>query len=140
MGWDSGGYNHQNSMFLIGLLFVHRSAFDYDLRKLGTNVTAVMSGDLSWNEAAGLAAEILRDPYSHCSAAAAGWAFVPDPSDVHFLNWVDVTASMHHQSGKVRPRPVERPWTRAPAKEPTAASPERLKRRAVLRERLGLSH
>lgn len=91
------------------------------------------------NRAAGLVAELLRDPYSHCSAAASGWSYVPDPTDVMFRNWVDATAMMHHQPGKVRPRPVERPWESGHAPAWRAPDPAKEQRRARLRERLGLN-
>lgn len=95
---------------------------------------------MGWNVAAGLVAELLRDPYSHTNAAAAGWAFVPHPVDVFFRNWVDVQAQMNHGKGKVPPKPVERPWEKSARVGPRSSvpDPERAVRRAALKERLGL--
>lgn len=85
-----------------------------------------------------LVAELLRDPYSHLQASVAGWGYVPDPVDVFFFNWVDAVAQMRHQPGKVRPRPLERPWMTASTREVPPPDPGRWERRAELMGRLGL--
>lgn len=127
-------------MTLVGLMWIHRPALEYDLRtRVGFGVDDIACGAVTWRVAWDITSEILRDPYSHVCAAIAGWAYVPNPVDVQFLNWVDATAQMHHQAGKVRPRPAERPWTKVPPKAPAPATPDRLKRRATLRDRLGLT-
>lgn len=85
-----------------------------------------------------LCAEIMRDPYSHIIASAQGWAYVPNPADVQFLNWVDAMGAMHWQPGKVKPQPVKRGWEDAARRAPAPPKQENLERRSVLRDRLGL--
>lgn len=136
------GYSLPDSLKLVGVLAYHETALDYDLRsRVGFTVDDVYAGRIAWNTVAGIVAEILRDPYSHLTAAVNGWSFVPSPMDVFFLNWVDAQASMHHQKGKVKPAPVKRPWEQAHRPRPTvvADDPERSMRRAALAERLGLN-
>lgn len=136
------GYSLEDSLKLIGVLAFHEGALDYDLRsRVGFTVDEVYAGRVAWNTAAGIVAEILRDPYSHLTAAVNGWSFVPSPSDVLLLNWVDAQAEMHHQKGTVRPAPVKRPWEHGQRERVTAvtADPERPARRAALAERLGLN-
>lgn len=97
-----------------------------------------MRGARGWNLAAMLVGEIVRDPYSHLSAAVNEYAYVPAPEDVSFLNWVDAQAQMHHQSGKVPPKPAERPWMVKQVRRDVLPDPGREARRAALRDRLGL--
>lgn len=85
-------------------------------------------------------AGLLRDPYSHTIASVQGWAYVPDPADVQFLNWVDAMGSMHHQPGKVKPQPVKRGWESGVRATPAPPKPENRERRAALKERLGLKY
>lgn len=106
--------------------------------RFGWGADRIFRGDVAWNLAAALVGEVLREPYSHSTAALRGWAFVPDPVDVLFADWVDATAQMHHQKGKVRPAPVMRPWEQARRDRPVV-SPGSSERRAKLRERLGLN-
>lgn len=118
-----------------------RAALEYDFRaRFRLDITDIGARSLSWRAAADLAAGLLRDPYSHSAAAVAGFAYVPAPADVQFYNWVDATAQMHHQSGKVRPRPVDRPWmATAPSQRAPVFDAGRVERRKALQERLGLS-
>lgn len=96
--------------------------------------------ELGVNRVAGLVDEILRDPYSHSNAALAGWSFVPDPADVLFRNWVDVTAQMHKKKNAAPVKPVERPWEQGRRPVWRAPDPLRDERRARLRSRLGLNY
>lgn len=98
----------------------------------------IVRGVRGWNLAAMLVGEILRDPYSHLAAAVHGFGYVPDPVDALFFNWVDAQAQMHHQSGKVPPKPSVRPWTVVQESSEVVPDPGRDDRRAALRERLGL--
>ena len=108
--------------------------------QFGWGVNRIMSGGVSWRLACDLSHEVMRDPYSHSNSALANWSYIPHPSDVLFLNWVDATATMHHQPGRVKPRPVKRPWEGgAPQDRITLPDPDRNKRRAELRGRLGLN-
>jgi hypothetical protein len=91
-----------------------------------------------WNLTTMLVGQIAMDPYSHLVASFAGWAYVPSPVDVFFLNWVDAQAQMHHRSGKVPPKPVPRPWERGRAMKSPIPDPGRVKNREALMERLGL--
>lgn len=97
-----------------------------------------MRGVRGWNLVAALVGEILRDPYSHLVAAGAGWSYVPAPEDVSFLNWLDATAQLHHQKGKVPPKPTVRPWTVGTVRRDVMPDPERAQRRSALMMRLGL--
>lgn len=86
-----------------------------------------------------LAGEILREPYSHSTAAMRGWAFVPSPEDVNFANWVDARAQMAWTPKRPRPTPVARPWEQKQDARVSIPDPGRTARRNRLRERLGLS-
>ena len=87
-----------------------------------------------------IASEIMRDIYSHSHASVMGWAYAPNPGDVLFANWVDATAQMHHQRGKVPPTPIKRPWEEVRRDRPVAfVSAEQRQRRDKLRDRLGLT-
>lgn len=85
-----------------------------------------------------LVGEVAREPYSHLQASFQGWAYVPDPMDVFYLNWVDAQAQMHHRSGKVPPRPAKRPWESSAPVVASIPDPGRVERRAALMARLGL--
>lgn len=126
-------------MTLLGAFYAFRDALEYDLRtRFGWGTERIP--ELGMNCAAGLVAEVMRDPYSHLNAAVAGWSFVPNPADAQFLNWVDATASMHHQPGKVKPSPVKRPWEQGARPVWRAPDPGREERRSALRARLGLNY
>lgn len=126
---------------LLPLLFQHREALEYDLLPAPFDTDDIAAGTVSWNKAYRVVSEILRDPYSHSLASLNGWGYVPHPVDVAFLNWVDATAQMHHQKGKVAPRPAKRPWEESARDRPKSApDPDRPARRAALRERLGLAY
>lgn len=138
-GVERSGVRQPKSLTLLGLFYGHRDALEYDLwARFGWGTERI--SELGVNRVAGLVAEIMRDPYSHSCASVAGWAFVPSPADVLFLNWVDVTAQMHHSKGKVRPKPVARPWEQGGRPVWRAPDPGRDERRARLRARLGLSY
>lgn len=86
-----------------------------------------------------LVAQIVKDGYSHLHAALRGWGYAPNPMDAFFLDWVDAQAIMHHQSGKVPPRPIKRPWEEADKKRAVPThDPSRADRRRALNDRLGL--
>lgn len=125
---------------LLPLMFHHRGALEYDLMPAPFDTDDIEEGRVSWNKAWRIVSEILRDPYAHSVAALQGWGYVPHPSDVLFLNWVDATAMMHHKKGTVQPKPARRPWQETQRDRPKQLpDPERPQRRAALRERLGLS-
>ena len=128
-------------MTLTVLLFQHRAAFEYDMQtRVGWGADGLLRGDRGWNLVAAFATGFMRDLYSHCHASVMGWAYVPNPADVLYANWVDATAQMHHQRGKVPPKPVRRPWERKQRERPIAfLDAERKKRRTALKERLGLN-
>lgn len=106
--------------------------------RYGWGADEILRGARGWNLAAMLVGEIVRDPYSHLSAAINGWSYVPNPIDVFFLNWIDAQAQMHHQSGKVQPKPARRPWEHGGAAKQSPPDPSSTVRRQALRERLGL--
>lgn len=127
------------SLNLAVTLFNHRAALEHEFwSRYGWGGDEIVRGVRGWNLASMLVDEILHDPYSHLSAAVAGWAYVPAPEDALFFNWVDATAQMRHQSGKVPPRPVGRPWEAQRLRPQAMPDPERKARRAALDARLGL--
>lgn len=85
-----------------------------------------------------LVAEIVADPYSRLVASFNGYAYAPHPADVFFFNWVDAQAQMRHKSGKVPPKPVERPWMAQKSARASTPDPGSEGRRRALMERLGL--
>lgn len=98
-----------------------------------------MAGRRAWNLVALLVAQVARDTYSHLYASFQGWAYAPNPMDAFFLDWVDAQAVMHHQPGKVPPKPVKRPWESAVSKQSVPShDPSRVDRRRALMSRLGL--
>lgn len=130
----------KSGVAVLVLLWRHRGALEYDLRsRFGWGADRIVNGACPWNLAVMLVGQILLDPYSHSTAALRGWAFVPNPVDVMFADWVDATAQMHHQKGKVRPQPVKRPWEQQQRVRDLRSPAEREAQRAKLRERLGLN-
>lgn len=141
MGYDveGTGVRRGKSLTLVVCLYHYRAALEHELRsRYGWGGDEIVSGRQPWNLATMLVGEIVREPYSHLSAAINEWAYVPDPMDVFFCNWIDAQAQMHHKSGKVLPKPAERPWTRKTDDREVMPDPARAERRSALMARLGL--
>lgn len=70
---------------LLRLIDRHAAAFEYDFRhRFGLPLRSVFTGEMSWREAYGLAAELARDPSSHVAAAVSEWAH-PWPREAFVL-------------------------------------------------------
>lgn len=85
-----------------------------------------------------LVAVVAKDGYSALHAAFRGWGYAPNPMDAFFLDWLDAQAVMHHQSGKVMPKPARRPWEQPERRSVSTPDPTRAERRRALQKRLGL--
>lgn len=124
---------------MVALWSHHRAATEYDLQtRVGWGFEELRSGRRGWREVWWIVSEILRDPYSHIQHSLAGSRFVPTPTDVGFFNWLDARQQMARGKGQIAPPPVERPWVGVREYTPRA-DPDRARRRAFLRERLGLN-
>lgn len=127
------------SALLPGLIHYHRAPLDFDLRTLlGVTVEDIEGGVLSWNQAYGLVAEVLRSGQSHTRSALAGDVYVPHPAEV--ATWDTFEGWFNTQTKKGVPyKKIPRPWTgRRPNYEQIEKhDPEREARRAKIREMTG---
>ena len=134
------GVRPKSALTAVALYVQHRPALEYDFRaRFGFGVERIDREELSWQETVALIDGLMQDHTSHTFASAAGWSYVPSPSEVHFYDELDVKLSMNRGKNQPMPQRTKRPWETPKRREVIPAHRgDTEARRERLRERLGL--
>lgn len=99
---------------LVAALLLHEAALTVDFRVRYALSLREAVRDLSWNELWCLVAPLLSTPFSYLVAAVQGWTRPPEPAESAAFLLMDYHQLVNRGQNGVRPKPVERPWEKAP--------------------------